>query len=118
MSDTRFGEGPYHLTVRSLACNVGRNGPGAFLLGEQTEDGFVAAYAGRSDTDVSARLQGQVGKYRHFLFAYTVTAGAAFEHECNLYHSFQPDHNRVHPVPRPEGDWCCPRCNSLQIKAA
>jgi len=80
MWESRFGEGPYHLTVRSLACNVGRNGPGAFLLGEQTEDGFVA-YAGRSDTGVSARLQRQIGKYRQFLFAYTATAEAAFKYQ-------------------------------------
>ncbi len=75
MSDTRFGEGPYHLTVRSLACNIGRNDPGPCLLGEKTEDGFVAAYSGPSDTDVNARLQGRIGKYRHILFADTATRG-------------------------------------------
>ncbi len=41
--------------------------PVAFLPGEQTEDGFIAASTSQSDTDANARLQGQIGKYRPFL---------------------------------------------------
>ncbi len=118
MADPPFGDGPYHLTTHALACNVEFNGPGTFLLGEQTEDGFLVARVGRSDTDINARLQSMVGKYRHFLFAYAPSAHAAFVQECALFHDFQPGHNPQHPQPRVGTAWACPRCEATRLQAA
>lgn len=118
MSDTHFGEGPYHLSARALDTIVTRNCPGTFLLGEHTDDGFHVGYVGRSDTDVNARLHGHVGKYRHFRFDYTTDAEAAFAEECSLYHEYLPEHNTAHPVPPPDAGWSCLHCTRARLTAA
>lgn len=110
MAAVRFGDGPYHLSAQALDSVVTRNCPGTFVLGEYTDDGFHVDYVGRSDTDVNARLQRHVGKYRHFRFDYTNDAHAAFNEECALYHDHSPEHNPGHPVPPSGSNWFCPRC--------
>jgi hypothetical protein len=118
MSQPLFGEGPYHLSARALDSIVTRNGPGAFVLGEHTEEGFVIAFVGRAEIDVNASLRLHVGKYRHFLFDYTDTAQDAFERECGLFHDFHPGHNTAHPEPLAGRAWGCPRCQPARLKAA
>lgn len=118
MSDTHFGEGPYHLSAQALDNIVTRNCPGTFVLGEYTEDGFHVDYVGRSDTDVNARLHGHVGRYRHFRFDYTADAAAAFAEECALYHDYLPEHNTAHPAPPAGAGWSCPRCALGRLSAA
>jgi hypothetical protein len=110
MSGTAFGEGPYRLSTEALDSVVTRNCPGTFLLGEFTEEGFHVDFVGRSDTDVNARMQRHVGKYRHFRFDYTSDAKTAFGEECSLYHDYRPGHNPAHPDPPGGAGWTCPRC--------
>lgn len=110
MSGAVFGHGPYHLSGQALDHIVTRNCPGTFVLGEATDEGFQVDYVGRSDTDVNARLQLHIGKYRHFRFDYTADAKAAFQAECSLYHDYRPGHNPVHPEPPIGSGWVCPRC--------
>ncbi len=112
MSSIRHGDGPYHLSARALDNVVTRNCPGTFALGECTDDGFQVSYVGRSDTDVNARLQRHVGKYRHFSFDYTADSRAAFDDECALYHDHNPGHNTEHPAPPAASGWPCPRCQN------
>jgi hypothetical protein len=110
MPGVGFGDGPYHLSPQALDSIVTRNCPGAFVLGESTEDGFHVDFVGRSDTDVNARLQHHVGKYRHFRFDYVSDPAAAFNEECMLYHDYRPGDNKAHPQPAAGSGWHCPRC--------
>lgn len=110
MADRGFGDGPYHLSPRSLDNIVTRNGPGTFVLGKSTEDGFQVDFVGSSDTDVNARLQTHVGKYRHFRFDYLPSGQEAFLEECKLYHDHSPQDNKAHPTAPAGQDWVCPLC--------
>lgn len=104
--------GPYPLTSDSVSKNVTSTSPGAYVLGRLGNDGvFYIGYAGRSDDDVAARLTQHVPEpYPQFMFGYYLSAKAAFEKECHLYHDFSPGDNKVHPA-RPRGtNWKCPRC--------
>lgn len=108
-----FGDGPYHLTPRALDNIVTRNGPGTFVLGESTDDGFHVDFVGSADTDVNARLQKHIGKYRHFRFDYLPSGKAAFMQECELYHEYTPQDNKAHPEPPAGSFWTCPHCGGI-----
>lgn len=106
-------KGPFALTDEKIDTEVTKTSPGAYALGRITNDTFYIDYVGRSDTDVSKRLHNHVGNYPRFKYDYFGSAKAAFEKECNLWHDFNPEDNKVHPA-RPNGtNWKCPRCDAL-----
>ena len=107
--------GPYPLTTDGVTKSVTSTLPGAYALGFSDEkETFHVQYVGRSDDDVKARLLKHVPEpYRQFKFEYYASAKAAFEKECELYHDFPNDNNKLHPA-RPEGSyWKCPRCTTF-----
>jgi hypothetical protein len=108
-----FGDGPYHLTPRALDSIVTRNAPGTFVLGQSVGDEFLVDFVGSSETDVNARLQSHIGKYRHFRFDYLPSGKAAFMRECELYHEYSPQDNKDHPSAAPGCDWTCPHCGQI-----
>jgi hypothetical protein len=109
-----IGDGPYHLTPRALDSVVTRNCPGTFVLGHSTDTGFQVDFVGSAGTDVNARLQSHIGKYRHFHFDYLPSAQAAFAAECQLYHDYAPQDNTAHPLPPRGSFWGCPHCAAAE----
>ena len=106
--------GPFSLDHASIDLYVGNN-IGAFALGHCNERGeFVVRYIGRSDTDVNQRLKTWIGRYDQFEYRHFLSARAAFEKECRLFHGMggvKRLDNEAHPS-RPAGnDWSCPHCS-------
>jgi hypothetical protein len=77
---------------------------------------FIVQYVGRSDGDLRSRLCEHLGEnYSHFKYRYASSPKNAFEIECNNFHDFGGDRdklkNKYHPD-RPEGaSWKCPCCD-------
>jgi len=111
-------KGPYKLTAEKIDEVVTRTSQGNYALGYVRDNTFYVCYVGRSDTDISERLNQSVGKkpnqYTHFKFSYATSPKAAFEKECRNYHDFGGANkldNEYHPQ-RPDGtNWKCPVCN-------
>ena len=103
--------GPYQLTFDGIDCAVDRKSPGVFALGHSSADGkFVINAVGRSDDDIKARLRDYIGSEIMFKYRYFPSPRQAFLKECELFHSFSPPGNRIHPD-RPRGaSWECPHC--------
>ena len=106
-------KGPYTMGKSEINETVTQQSPGAYALDQSHDAGaFHITYVGRSDTDVNARLQEHVGKYKRFKFEYYASAQEAYEKECALYHDFNPPARIAHPS-RPTGTkWKCPLCTS------
>ena len=104
--------GPYSLTTAGVASAVTDNSSaGAYALGSVNNGTFYIKYVGRSDTSVAARLQQHVSTpHLHFKFGYFPSPKAAFEKECDLYHDFSPEENKVHPARPANSNWSCPAC--------
>jgi hypothetical protein len=103
--------GPYALNEATIDSIVTRKSPGAYALGNTSDNTYYINYVGRSDIDLNARLKQHVGAYPQFKYGYQPSPKAAFDKECGLYHDFQPPDNKVHPA-RPQGSgWSCPRCD-------
>jgi hypothetical protein len=103
--------GPFVLTDSVIDHEVRVTAAGAFAL-DDSDNGihFRIVFVGRSDMDVNNQLHVYVGTYKRFKFAYCVSARAAFEKQCSLFHDFDPRDNMIHPL-RPVGsDWNCLRC--------
>ena len=108
-------KGPYVLGKPEIDEAVGQQSPGAYALDQSHDSGpFRITYVGRSDTDVNARLQEHVGKYKRFKFEYYATAEEAYKKECELYHDFNPPARIAHPARTDKTKWTCPRCTSGQ----
>ena len=104
--------GPFALTDQVIDQEVGASQPGAYVLEESTDlIHFHVVYVGRSDTDVNNQLHVHVGSYKRFRYEYCISAQAAFEKECALYHDFEPRDNPIHPQRPPGTKWRCPRCS-------
>lgn len=101
--------GPYELSKKSVTAQVTRYSPGAYALGYSKNNTFYIKYVGRSDDDVADRIGDHVGEYEEFKFGYLNSAKAAFEKECNLYHDFDPEDNKVHPARTKGMNWECPK---------
>lgn len=97
--------GPY--TVSRAAVYVRENTPGVYVL---SRDGRTAAYVGRSDADLLSRLlqSARQGPYTDFWFEYETSPMQAYKYECELYHTYNPPDNRVHPAVPPGTNWRCP----------
>lgn len=105
--------GPFALGKSEIDTAVTRQSPGAYALDQSHDTGpFHITYVGRSDTDVNARLQEHVGKYKRFKFEYYESAEQAYTKECELYHDFNPPARIAHPSRMTGTKWKCPRCAS------
>lgn len=97
--------GPY--PISHVARYVLRNAVGVYVL---SRDGRTAAYVGRSDSDLQGRLlqSARQGRYTHFWFDDETSPMQAYKHECELYHTYNPPDNGVHPAVPPGTNWRCP----------
>lgn len=109
--------GPFSLDRVSVDQYVGNN-IGAFALGHTNDRGeFVARYVGRSDTDVNQQLKSWIGRYQQFQYRHFLSARAAFEKECRLFHHFGGTErldNSGHPARPVASDWTCPHCATFR----
>lgn len=107
-------EGPYKLTFDGISAVPNHASPGVFALGYVGRDNaFYINYISRSDIDVKSRLLEFIGSDSSFKFGMAASPEEAFRRECELFHSFRPPANRVHPG-RPAGtNSVCPRCSLL-----
>jgi hypothetical protein len=105
-------DGPFVLTNTKIDSVVTEISPGTYALGRVKDDGtFVISYIGRSDSDLNSRLHNWDGHYSHFKASYFLTAKAAFEKECMLYHMFGENRsldNEIHPACPANSYWKCP----------
>jgi hypothetical protein len=103
--------GPYRLAFDDIHAIVNRKSAGAFVLGYIDKEGvFCIRSVGRSDDDVKSRLQDLIGSDQVFKYSYYRSAADAFLTECDLFHTFRPHGNGLHPE-RPRGSNLeCPRC--------
>ena len=102
--------GPYPLTEKGINENVTRQSPGAYALGRSTNGIFHINYVGRSDSDLKKRLRDHIGENSEFKYEYYASSEEAFEKECDLYHSFNPPRNKIHPAQPADSDWQCMIC--------
>jgi hypothetical protein len=109
--------GPFRLAYDEIKNTIPRVAPGAFVLGHKGPDGqFYVHFVGRADHDVREKLIGLIGSGNMFKYRCTSTAEAAFEAECDLFHSFRPPGNHMHPD-RPAGvNWECPKCRFFRLQ--
>jgi hypothetical protein len=104
--------GPFALTESNILTHIPPRLIGTYALGmtDKRSNTFLVDYVGRSDNDVAARLLGWVGIYKEFKFDYFLSAEAAFEKECHLYHDFNPPDNQLHPARPRNSKARCPHC--------
>lgn len=103
--------GPFDLSFDSIAAHVTRCSPGVFALGfADGGRGFGFYEIGRAELDIGSDLRGRIGAQTLFKFAYAAGAEAAFIKQCELFHSFRPPGNRMHPVRVAGSLWICPWC--------
>jgi hypothetical protein len=98
--------GPY--LIDYVDFYVTRKSPGVYIL---SRDGKTAAYVGRSDTDVRARIKQSASEgygYKYFLFEYATSPRDAYYKECEYYHKYKPRDNVNHPAVSPGANWQCP----------
>ena len=88
LSDTM--EGPFQLAERVVEVLIKQRGPAVFLLRRIDETPAYAYYrgfVGRTGSDLAQALEKWFDSdYRVFWFAYAVSAAAAFEEQCRLWH--------------------------------
>lgn len=106
--------GNHSLDSSTIDQKVSHSG-GAYALGVslQTDGGMPVKYVGRSDSDLNSRLKQHAseGQYSYFAFTHRTGAIAAYEKECELYHTFGPLDNVVHPH-KPNASCKCPHCGA------
>jgi hypothetical protein len=103
--------GPFALTSDGINAIVPQR-PGAYALGKYHGSTFYISRVGRSDNDTNDRLHDYVGlaRYPHFKFEVYSSAGAAFLKECELFHTFSPPDNDIHPDSPNGVNLTCPFC--------
>jgi hypothetical protein len=100
----------YKLDSTTIDQVITSKSPGIYALDRTTTPGFKVNYVGRADDDVAQRLKtwASEGYYKYFQFEYHISAKAAFERECKLYHLYPNLDNVIHPA-RPAGrNYACP----------
>lgn len=105
--------GPYTFDLETINSEVTRTSTGNYALGYVNSKGtFIVQYVGRSDYNLKDRLKDHLKEsFSSFKYSYAISPKAAFEKECNNYHSFTPLRNKIHPD-RPENtNWKCPICD-------
>lgn len=93
--------GSFPLSNKGIDDNVTRTSMGNYAIGYVKDGKFYTTYVGRSDTDVNARLKKHVEKHgnsNRFRYDYASSVTAAFERECQNYHSYESSlTNEIHP---------------------
>jgi hypothetical protein len=103
--------GPYRLDVDGIGKAVRRRGPGTYVLGyEDFNNTFFVNYVGRSDKDLAEDLKSRIGSDILFKFVLYSTPREAFLKQCELFHSFSPRANVLHPARLEGTNWKCPSC--------
>ncbi len=103
--------GPHRLDVDGIGHAVRRRCPGTFVLGyEDFNKTFYVNYVGRSDRDLVEDLKSRIGSDILFKYALYSTPQEAFYKECELFHSFNPRANILHPTRLEGTNWKCPSC--------
>jgi hypothetical protein len=106
--------GNHQLTAYMVILKVA-NSAGAYALGKtlHTDGSMPVSYVGRSDDDLCARLLQHAGenKYSYFAFIHCANAVAAYQKECELYHTFANLDNKVHPA-KPNTSCKCLKCGA------
>lgn len=120
-------DGPF--TLNQANIDKVRQQAGAYILGGRSGDGKLwGCYVGRSDDDISARLQywldlitgarragndtdrcilrSEPGSYWRL---YANTAREAYNEECRVYHKHGYTCNAIHPA-KSSDVWSCPVC--------
>jgi hypothetical protein len=96
--------GPFALSAFNLL--VVRHGPGNYALGRvESDNRFYVYYIGRSDDDLSSRLQSHLGSYPSFMYSAATSPSEAYYKECKNYHDFGGSSklaNKIHPD-KPDG---------------
>jgi hypothetical protein len=108
-----LANGPYPLTQAGVEAAVAAGAySGAYALGKMGQDGvFYTSYVGRSDDNIQGRLKDQAAlPYPQFYFGYFPSAKAAYDHECWMYHTFNPLDNKVHPAKPKNSRETCFHC--------
>jgi hypothetical protein len=102
---------PIVLSLGKIQLSINNKSPGAYLLGAIAQNQKLTPYyTGRADVDIADRLGAHVGKYDAFMFALAPSAMNAFFMECELFHTYAPRDNKIHPA-KPQGAaWKCPVC--------
>lgn len=110
-------DGPYRLMVDSIDAVVPDEAVGTFAIGHLDSEGrFVVQYVGRSDKDLRTELRNKIGAEPYFKHRCFETPKEAFEKECELFHTFQPPGNLLHPERPPGSNWSCPHCLAMTFR--
>lgn len=102
----------HSLNNAEIDAHVASGYIGIYVLDKDQEGPFSTDYVGRSDTDVADRLKQWVaeGGFLYFKVKYEATKKAAYELECQIYHTLKPVKNKAHPD-APNGlSYTCPYC--------
>ena len=99
--------GPFAL--EDIALQIESGYPGVYIL---SRNGKTAAYVGRSDNDIGARIHHSSLEgfgYRWFWFEYATSPHDAYIKECWYYHRYSASlDNQNHPAVPPRTYWRCP----------
>lgn len=104
-------QGPYRLAIDEIRRELEGQKPGVFALGYTDGNGkFRIDSIGRDDANIQHKLCSMVGSNIEFKYRTYEDLKAAFEKECELFHTFKPPGTFLHPD-RPVGtNWTCPHC--------
>lgn len=103
--------GPLPLSYEEIEAVVRHGRPGVFALGHvDPQQRFRIGYVGSSYSDLRHALMERIGTAAMFKFDVTDSKLAAFHRVCELFHSFHPAGNFLHPERAPGTDWRCPYC--------
>ena len=103
--------GPYLLSEYEIHHNIVGGEIGVYALGFTGKDGvFYIDRVGRSEKTLTATLKKYEGMYKEFKFRFYATEKAAYEKECDLFHSFKPRDNVAHPRGQKGTRLKCPVC--------
>lgn len=108
-------DGNHSLNSTTIDLRVTRTSAGAYALGTtlNADSAMPVKYVGRADSDVNVRLKQHAsdGKYKFFAYIYCSGITAAYEKECELYHTFGNLDNFLHPA-KPYPSSRCPKCQA------
>ncbi len=109
----------YSFTSQWIDEVVAEGYAGCYVLGNASGERFEARFVGRSDSDVHKELRAHALKdqgsthnqYKHFKYGLAVSAQAAFDIECQVYHEAggrKRLDNTSHPSRPKHSEWKCP----------
>lgn len=106
-------DGPFKLNYNEINLVVSQGHCGVFALGEINADRrFAISFVGAGYADVRRALMDRIGTANMFKLQAGMTPHTAFVKLCEMFHTFHPSGNFVHPE-RPEGTtYQCPYCSA------